>query len=163
MSRFHRLSSNETVEDLFGLWTVAYCPMSMRFREFQERSDPDERRRGGSNLAQRVQSPGETSSAGGLPKRLHLYSLDAFLAGGCPHARACPMRPSGARCRSVEAGIPPPPSSPTRLLPQAGGLGSFTLVYSPTGAVEAVPRHSEIPNLLARKICRSLSIPEIGG
>jgi predicted RNA binding protein YcfA (HicA-like mRNA interferase family) len=30
-----------------------------------------------------------------------------------------------------------------------------------TGAVEAVPRHTEIPNQLARKICRSLSIPEI--
>jgi hypothetical protein len=32
-----------------------------------------------------------------------------------------------------------------------------------TGAVEAVPRHTEIANQLARKICRSLSIPEIGG
>jgi mRNA interferase HicA len=30
------------------------------------------------------------------------------------------------------------------------------------GAVEAVPRHTEIPNLLARKICRGLRIPEIG-
>ena len=29
------------------------------------------------------------------------------------------------------------------------------------GAVEAVPRHTEIPNLLARKICRGLGIPEI--
>ena len=29
-----------------------------------------------------------------------------------------------------------------------------------TGAVEAVPRHIEIPNLLARKICRGLGIPE---
>lgn len=29
-----------------------------------------------------------------------------------------------------------------------------------TGAVEAVPRHTEIANLLARKICRKLSIPE---
>ena len=32
-----------------------------------------------------------------------------------------------------------------------------------TGAVEAVPRHMEIPNRLARKICRELSIPAIGG
>ncbi|NGZ61320.1 MAG: addiction module toxin, HicA family [Nitrospira sp. LK265] len=32
-----------------------------------------------------------------------------------------------------------------------------------TGAVEAVPRHTEIPNKLAQKICRGLSIPEIGG
>jgi mRNA interferase HicA len=31
-----------------------------------------------------------------------------------------------------------------------------------TGAVEAVPRHMEISDLLARKICRNLSIPEIG-
>lgn len=29
-----------------------------------------------------------------------------------------------------------------------------------TGAMEAVPRHTEIPNGLARKICRGLSIPE---
>ncbi|MDE2734607.1 MAG: type II toxin-antitoxin system HicA family toxin [Gemmatimonadota bacterium] len=32
-----------------------------------------------------------------------------------------------------------------------------------TGAVEAVPRHVEIPNRLAKKICKALSIPEIGG
>jgi len=31
-----------------------------------------------------------------------------------------------------------------------------------TGDVEAVPRQVEIPNGLARKICRGLSIPEIG-
>jgi len=31
-----------------------------------------------------------------------------------------------------------------------------------TGEVEAVPRHVEIPNKLARKICRGLSVPEIG-
>ena len=30
------------------------------------------------------------------------------------------------------------------------------------GRVEAVPRHAEIANLLARKICRGLGIPEIG-
>jgi len=32
-----------------------------------------------------------------------------------------------------------------------------------TGAVEAVTRHPEISNRLAIKICRSLSVPEIGG
>lgn len=32
-----------------------------------------------------------------------------------------------------------------------------------TGSVEAVPRHTQIANKLAQKICRSLSIPEIGG
>ncbi len=31
-----------------------------------------------------------------------------------------------------------------------------------TGKTEAVPRHTEIPDLLARKICRGLSLPEIG-
>jgi hypothetical protein len=31
---------------------------------------------------------------------------------------------------------------------------------SGTGAVEAVPRHNEISNVLARKICRRLSVPE---
>lgn len=31
-----------------------------------------------------------------------------------------------------------------------------------TGAVEAVPRHTEVSNLLAQKICRSLSVPEPG-
>ena len=30
-----------------------------------------------------------------------------------------------------------------------------------TGEVEAVPRHIEIPNKLAKKICRGLSIPEL--
>jgi mRNA interferase HicA len=31
-----------------------------------------------------------------------------------------------------------------------------------TGAVEAVPRHTEIPDRLAHKICRALGIPELG-
>ena len=31
-----------------------------------------------------------------------------------------------------------------------------------TGAVEAVPRHTEISDVLARKICRGLSVPELG-
>lgn len=40
---------------------------------------------------------------------------------------------------------------------------SHSLWMNPrTGHVEAVPRHTEIPNLLARKICRALSVPEIG-
>ena len=30
-----------------------------------------------------------------------------------------------------------------------------------TGHVEAVPRHTEIGNDLARKICRGLSVPEV--
>lgn len=40
---------------------------------------------------------------------------------------------------------------------------SHSLWMNPeTGELEAVPRHVEIPNKLARKICRGLSIPEIG-
>jgi mRNA interferase HicA len=31
-----------------------------------------------------------------------------------------------------------------------------------TGQVEAVPRHTEVSDLLARKICRGLTVPEIG-
>ena len=30
-----------------------------------------------------------------------------------------------------------------------------------TGAVEAVPRHTEVANKLARKVCRNLAVPEI--
>jgi hypothetical protein len=30
-----------------------------------------------------------------------------------------------------------------------------------TGEVEAVPRHTEISNKLARKICRGLSVPDV--
>ncbi len=40
--------------------------------------------------------------------------------------------------------------------------GSHSLWMNPkTGTVEAVPRHSEIPDILARKICKGLSIPDI--
>lgn len=41
--------------------------------------------------------------------------------------------------------------------------GAHSLWTNPTtGAVEAVPRHTEISDVLARKICRGLSVPEIG-
>ncbi len=41
--------------------------------------------------------------------------------------------------------------------------GAHSLWCNPrTGAVEAIPRHQEIPNLLVQKICRGLSVPEIG-
>ena len=41
--------------------------------------------------------------------------------------------------------------------------GSHSLWTNPrTGVIEAVPRHSEIPDNLARKICRNLSVPELG-
>jgi len=39
---------------------------------------------------------------------------------------------------------------------------SHSLWSNPTsGRVETIPRHTEIPNTLARKICRGLSIPEV--
>ena len=31
-----------------------------------------------------------------------------------------------------------------------------------TGQIQAVPRHDEIPKRLAQRVCRGLSIPEIG-
>ena len=40
---------------------------------------------------------------------------------------------------------------------------SHSLWVNPrTGEVEAVPRHQEIPDRLAYKICRGLSVPELG-
>jgi mRNA interferase HicA len=41
--------------------------------------------------------------------------------------------------------------------------GSHSLWTNPrTAAVETVPRHTEISDRLARKICRTLSVPEVG-
>ena len=31
-----------------------------------------------------------------------------------------------------------------------------------TGQVETVPRHAEVADVLARKICRGLGVPELG-
>ena len=43
-----------------------------------------------------------------------------------------------------------------------GEGASHSLWTNPAnGATEAVPRHSEIPNILARKICQNPGIPEI--
>ncbi len=40
--------------------------------------------------------------------------------------------------------------------------GSHSLWCNPTtGAVEAVPRHTEVANKLAQKICRNLGVSEI--
>lgn len=39
---------------------------------------------------------------------------------------------------------------------------SHSLWINPnTGQVEAIPRHTEIPNILVKKICDRLSIPQI--
>lgn len=43
-----------------------------------------------------------------------------------------------------------------------GGRSHSLWTNPATGEVEAVPRQVETPNLLARKICRGLSVPEIG-
>jgi mRNA interferase HicA len=41
--------------------------------------------------------------------------------------------------------------------------GSHSLWTNPqTGEIQAVPRHTEIPDKLAMKICRGLSIPDPG-
>jgi len=41
--------------------------------------------------------------------------------------------------------------------------GSHSLWCNPeTGQMEAVPRHTEVADLLARKICRGLTVQEIG-
>lgn len=38
---------------------------------------------------------------------------------------------------------------------------SHTIYWNPrTGRREPVPRHSEIPDMLARKICRALQVPD---
>ena len=47
------------------------------------------------------------------------------------------------------------------VLKREGGAHSLWTNQA-NGAVEAVPRHTEIPNVLVRKICRGLGIPEIG-
>jgi mRNA interferase HicA len=53
--------------------------------------------------------------------------------------------------------------------PRVGGCylkregGSHSLWVNPkTGEMEAVPRHTEISDLLAKKICRGLSLPAPG-
>ena len=41
--------------------------------------------------------------------------------------------------------------------------GNHSIWINPeTGDKDGVPRHSEIKEVLARKICRALSVPEIG-
>ena len=46
-----------------------------------------------------------------------------------------------------------------RVLKREGGWHSLWDNPS-TGDVEAIPRHTEVPDLLARKICRGLSVRE---
>ncbi len=40
--------------------------------------------------------------------------------------------------------------------------GAHSLWLNPeTGRVEAIPRHTEIPNRLVEKICKALEIPQV--
>lgn len=57
---------------------------------------------------------------------------------------------------SSEEKFPPSAFAEAWLPPQKRATFAFALVQP--GAVEAVPRHAE----LARKICKGLSVPEIG-
>jgi mRNA interferase HicA len=41
------------------------------------------------------------------------------------------------------------------------GAGHSLWINPKTGEMEAVPRHNEIKNQLAKKICRGLSVPEL--
>jgi predicted RNA binding protein YcfA (HicA-like mRNA interferase family) len=41
------------------------------------------------------------------------------------------------------------------------GAGHSLWSNPQTGQIEAVPRHTEIPDKLAKKICKGLSVPEI--
>ncbi len=40
------------------------------------------------------------------------------------------------------------------------GAGHSLWINPKTGEMEAIPRHNEIKNQLAKKICRGLSVPE---
>ena len=42
------------------------------------------------------------------------------------------------------------------------GRGHSLWTNPQTGQTETVPRHTEVPDKLARKICRGLSVPEVG-
>ena len=53
-------------------------------------------------------------------------------------------------------------SAAARVLSQREGRAHALWCNPQTGAVEAVPRHMEIPDGLARKICRNLAVPEVG-
>ena len=46
------------------------------------------------------------------------------------------------------------------ILKREGG-GHSLWVNPKTGEMEAIPRHNEIKNQLAKKICRGLSVPEL--
>ncbi|GBO55928.1 hypothetical protein APA_4134 [Pseudanabaena sp. lw0831] len=41
------------------------------------------------------------------------------------------------------------------------GAGHSLWINPKTGEMEAIPRHNEIKNQLAKKICRGLSVPEL--
>jgi len=67
----------------------------------------------------------------------------------------CPTTRSAKRSSSGEAKLSTPPPPPTRLRAEAEGSGHSLWTNPNTGAGEAVPRHAEIANRLAEKICRA--------
>ena len=82
---------------------------------------------------------------------------------------AFPPTPGRKQSPSHEAGGSPEASEKIRMLPEKGREIPFavdesgkTQIHPNTGAAETVPRHVEIPNRLARKICSNLSVPQIG-
>jgi hypothetical protein len=59
-----------------------------------------------------------------------------------------------------DARRPASPSPRTRLRPVAGGSASFVVAQSKEHKRSAVPRHNEIVDQLANKICKDLGTPE---
>jgi hypothetical protein len=74
----------------------------------------------------------------------------------------CLMMRYGIPSRSVEAEQSPSISPAARLYSEGEGRAHSIWTNPRTGDVETVRRHVEIPDRLAQKICRWLSIPEIG-
>ena len=70
--------------------------------------------------------------------------------------------PSARRLLSGETELLAPTLAPARMRLKREGAAHSLWMNPATGAVEAVPRHTEIANILVNKICRNLGIPEPG-
>ncbi len=69
----------------------------------------------------------------------------------------CQMTRFKKRSQSSEAFHPPPSPSPTWMLLEERRCVPRSVVQPADGEVQAVPRHTEIANQLAKRICRGLS------
>lgn len=59
--------------------------------------------------------------------------------------------------------VDPPSSLKEIWLPsETGRTITLHMGHPENGKTETVPRHTEVPDLLARKICRGLSVTELG-